>query len=47
VRVKPVDMKLAVQELSKILLEFAGSGQALPTDLAEQHDHYLRPGTYS
>jgi hypothetical protein len=41
VRVEPVDLKAAVQELSQILLEFAGSGKELPPDLAEQHDHYL------
>ena len=41
VRVEPVDLKAAVQELSQTLLEFAGSGKELPTDLAEQHDHYL------
>jgi hypothetical protein len=28
-------------ELSEILLEFAGKATGLPTDLAEQHDHYL------
>jgi hypothetical protein len=31
----------ARDELSEILLEFAGKAKGLPADLAEQHDHYL------
>ena len=41
VQVEPVDMKEAVADLSRILLEFAGKAQGLPSDMAEQHDHYL------
>ena len=41
VQVEPVDMKEAVADLSRILLEFAGKAEGLPSDFAEQHDHYL------
>ena len=41
VQVEPVDMESAIRDLSRILLEFAGTVQGLPSDLAEQHDHYL------
>ena len=41
VQVEPADLKEAVADLSRILLEFAGKAQGLPSDMAEQHDHYL------
>ncbi len=41
VRVEAAELKDAVADLSRILLEFAGKAQGLPADLAEQHDHYL------
>ena len=41
VRVEPAELKDAVADLSRILLEFAGKAQGLPSDMAEQHDHYL------
>jgi hypothetical protein len=41
VRVEPAELKDAVADLSRILLEFAGKAQGLPPDMAEQHDHYL------
>jgi hypothetical protein len=41
VQVEPVDTVAAVADLSRILLEFAGTAQGLPPDMAEQHDHYL------
>ncbi len=41
VRVEPVDLKAATKELSQVLFEFAGTGRDLPSDLAEQRDHYL------
>ena len=31
----------ADKTLSEALLEFAGVAQALPADMAENHDHYL------
>ena len=30
-----------VKTLSEALLEFAGVAEGLPTDMAENHDHYL------
>jgi len=41
VRVQPIDMEAAVQELSQALLSVAGKAKGLPSDLAEQHDHYI------
>ena len=41
VQVEAADLKEAVADLSRILLEFAGKTQGLPSDMAEQHDHYL------
>ena len=41
VRIEPIDMEAAVQELSRILLSVAGKAKGLPSDLAEQHDHYI------
>ena len=41
VRIEPVDMEAAVQDLSRVLLSLAGKAKGLPSDLAEQHDHYL------
>jgi hypothetical protein len=29
------------QTLGQALLEFAGTAEGLPTDMAENHDHYL------
>lgn len=33
--------KLEVSPLGKALLRFAGKAKDLPSDLAENHDHYL------
>jgi hypothetical protein len=41
VRIEPAELKDAVADLSRILLEFAGKAQGLPPDMSEQHDHYL------
>lgn len=31
----------AASRLGEMLMEFAGAAQGLPTDMAENHDHYL------
>ena len=36
VRVEPVDLKAAAVELSRVLLQFAGTGKDPPPDLAER-----------
>jgi hypothetical protein len=41
VNVEPADLKEALDDLSRLLLEFAGKAQGLPPDMAEQHDYYL------
>jgi hypothetical protein len=41
VRIEPAELKDAEADLSRILLEFAGKARGLPSDMAEQHDHYL------
>jgi hypothetical protein len=41
VRIQPVDMEAALGELSAMLMAVAGKATGLPTDLAENHDHYL------
>jgi len=41
VRVERVDMDAALSELSVLLMGVAGKVAGLPTDLAENHDHYL------
>ncbi len=41
VQVKVVDMEAAVQDLSRRLLSIAGIAEGLPSDFAEQHDHYI------
>jgi hypothetical protein len=41
VRVEPADMEVAVQDLSRRLLSIAGIAKGLPSDFAEQHDHYI------
>lgn len=41
VRVEPIDMDQAVRDLSRVLMEFAGTLEGLPPDMAEQHDHYI------
>jgi hypothetical protein len=41
VRVEPARSETKLGTLSDALLEFAGKAKGLPTDLAEQHDHYL------
>jgi hypothetical protein len=41
VKVAPMDRDEAVEDLSRRLLELAGTVEGLPSDLAEQHDHYL------
>ena len=39
--IERVDMKAALGELSATLMAVAGKASGLPTDLAENHDHYL------
>ena len=41
VRIEPAELQAALTELWEILLEFAGTARELPSDMAEQHDHYL------
>ena len=41
VRVKPIDMEAEIRDLSRHLLSIAGKAEGLPSDLAEQHDHYI------
>jgi hypothetical protein len=41
VRVEPVDGDEAVPTLEDLLAPLAGQASGLPSDLAEQHDHYL------
>ena len=41
VQVEPVDMEAAVRDLSRRLLSIAGKAKGLPSDFAEQHDHYI------
>jgi hypothetical protein len=41
VRVEPIDMEAAAEDLSRVLLSLAGMVKGLPSDLAEQHDHYI------
>ncbi len=41
VRIERVDMEAALGELSAMLIAVAGKASGLPTDLAENHDHYL------
>jgi hypothetical protein len=40
-RVEPVDRESAVRDLSRRLLSVAGKATGLPSDFAEQHDHYV------
>jgi hypothetical protein len=41
VRIEPFDVDSALDELSASLLSVAGKAVGLPSDLAENHDHYL------
>jgi hypothetical protein len=41
VRIEPVDLESALGDLSAMLLAVAGKASGLPSDLAENHDHYL------
>ena len=41
VHVEPIGMDEAVRDLSRRLLSVAGLAVGLPSDLAEQHDHYI------
>jgi hypothetical protein len=41
VRIELFDVDLALDELSASLLSVAGKAIGLPSDLAENHDHYL------
>ena len=41
VRIERVDMETALGELSAMLMAVAGKASGLPSDLAENHDHYL------
>jgi hypothetical protein len=41
VRVEPVDRDAALTSLSRLLLSVAGTAVGLPSDMAENHDHYL------
>ncbi len=40
-RLQPIDMEKALEDLSKSLLELAGTVEGLPEDYAENLDHYL------
>jgi hypothetical protein len=39
--IEPVDRDEEVADLSRRLLSIAGTAKGLPSDLAEQHDHYI------
>jgi hypothetical protein len=41
VRVEPVISDPTLKSLSDLLLSVAGTATGLPTDMAENHDHYL------
>ena len=41
VRVEPVETGEVVPTLEELLAPLAGKASGLPSDLAEQHDHYL------
>jgi hypothetical protein len=41
VRVEPFSMESALDDLSAMLIAVAGTASGLPSDLAENHDHYL------
>ncbi len=41
VQVEPVEMVSAIRDLSRRLLSIAGMAKGLPSDFAEQHDHYI------
>lgn len=40
-RVETVDLTAAARDLSRRLVAIAGMAKRLPSDIAEQHDHYL------
>jgi hypothetical protein len=40
-RLQPIDMEKALDDLSQLLLELAGTVEGLPADYAENLDHYL------
>ena len=40
-RLQPIDMEKALEDLSQSLLELAGTVEGLPEDYAENLDHYL------
>ncbi len=40
-RIQPIDMEKSLEDLSKALLELAGTVEGLPEDYAENLDHYL------
>ena len=40
-QLQPIDMEKALEDLSKSLLELAGTVEGLPEDYAENLDHYL------
>ena len=41
VQVQPVANEADLEDLSRRLLSIAGMAKGLPTDFAEQHDHYI------
>ena len=41
VHVEPVGLEKDVEDLSRRLLSIAGTVKGLPSDMAEQHDHYI------
>jgi hypothetical protein len=41
VRVEPVEPETGLAALGRKLSEVSGSARGLPSDLAENHDHYL------
>jgi hypothetical protein len=40
-RLELIDMEKSLEDLSQALLGLAGSVEGLPSDFAEQHDHYI------
>ncbi len=41
VRVAPLESPPSEETLGQRLLKFAGTARNLPSDMADQHDHYL------
>ncbi len=41
VRIEAVSIEDAIRDLSRRLVAIAGTAKDLPSDFAEQHDHYI------